>query len=357
VTDAGSTPGALEAHGGWVALLADLVEGVDLGADRARAALTEVLAGSVDEARLAALLMGLAAKGPGPAELDGMVDAMQDAALHLDLGDPDGVVDIVGTGGAPTRRVAAINVSTMACFVAAGAGARVCKHGNRKASSTSGSMDVLESLGVAIDLPPDAVRRCVDEVGVGFAFARVFHPAMRHAAPVRTSLGIPTVFNLLGPLSHPGGVRRSVLGVTDPERAAVMVEVLRRREAPRAMVVCGHDGTDELVTTGPTTVHEVRDGEVSTYQVHPADVGIDVASPDAVSGGDPQRNAEIARAVFAGDDGPRCDLVVLNAGAALVVAGVADSLIDGVSAARHSLVSGAAANRLERLATLSSTLV
>jgi anthranilate phosphoribosyltransferase len=356
MTDAGVPAGALDAHGGWPALIAALVAGEDLAPAAANAALTDILEGSVPESRIAALLVGLAAKGASAAELDGMVDAMRAAALPLDLTDVDGVVDIVGTGGAPTRRVAALNVSTMASFVAAGAGARVCKHGNRMASSTSGSMDVLEALGVGIELGPDGVRRCVDEVGIGFAFARVFHPAMRHAAPVRTALGIPTVFNLLGPLSHPGGVRRAVLGVSDPDKAAVMVDVLRRREAPRAMVVCGHDRTDELLTTGPTTVHELRDGDVRSYELDPTSLGLELVTAEEVAGGDPATNAAIANAVFAGKPGPHAELVALNAAAALVVAGVVDTLADGLDAARASIADGAAAERLDGLRTLTASL-
>jgi anthranilate phosphoribosyltransferase len=340
----------------WPNLVATLVAGADLDADQCRLALGDILAGNVDDARMAAFVVGLAAKGPSPAELAAMVEAMVAAATPLPLADPAATVDIVGTGGAARRRHAALNVSTMACFVAAAAGATVCKHGNRRASSTSGSFDLLEALGIPTDLDAAGVRRCVDEVGLGFAFARVFHPSMRHVAAVRTSLGVPTVFNVLGPLSHPAGVTRSLLGVADPALAPLMVDVLARRGSPRAMVVCGHGGTDELVTTGPTVVHELRDGSVTVYEFDPASVGLAVVDPVAVQGGTPQQNADIARRVFAGEPGPITDMVALNAAAAVVVAGMADTVADGLDAARTALANGSVAERYDALAALGARL-
>jgi anthranilate phosphoribosyltransferase len=352
MTGPDSGGGTSEVPGGWPAIIARLVAGEDLDAEQARFALGDVLEGSAGEARLAGLLVGLAAKGPSPTELEAMVDAMLDAAVPLVLSDPHSTTDIVGTGGSPRRREAALNVSTMAAFVAAGAGAVVCKHGNRRASSTSGSFDLLDELGVTVELDADGVRRCVDEAGIGFAFARVFHPAMRHAAPVRTALGVPTVFNVLGPLAHPGGVTRSVIGVGAPSLAPLMIDVLARRGSPRAMVVCGHDGTDEIVTTGTTRIHELRDGEVRVYDFDPASVGIAVVEAAQVQGGDPVRNATIARELFAGAGGPVADMVALNAAAVLVVAGRADSIADGLELARAALADGAASRRLETLVAL-----
>lgn len=336
----------------WVAIISALVAGAELDQGQARAAVTDVLHGNAGDVRLAALLVGLAAKGVTPTELTAMVEAMVALAEPLPLADATAVVDIVGTGGASRRRHAALNVSTMACFVAAGAGATVCKHGNRRASSTSGSFDVLEALGIPTELDAAGVRRCVDEVGLGFAFARVFHPAMRHAAAVRAMLGIPTVFNILGPLAHPAGVTRTLLGVRDPSLAPLMIDVLRRRGAPRAMVVCGHGDTDELVTTGPTTVHELRHGEVQVFEFDPTSVGLAVVEPSAVAGGTPQRNADIAAEMFAGAQGPLTDMVALNAGAALVVGGHADSIGEGLAMAQTSLANGSAAARLEALVSL-----
>lgn len=336
----------------WSDVLATLVAGRDLPAPWAAAAITDTLGGRADDAQLAGFLVGLAAKGVRPEELDAMVTAMLDAATPLELTDPAGTIDIVGTGGAPRRLEAALNVSTMAAFVAAAAGATVCKHGNRRASSTSGSFDLLEALGVPTDLDAPGVRRCVDEVGIGFAFARTFHPAMRHAAGVRSSLGIPTVFNLLGPLSHPARLTRVVLGVASPDLAERVADTLVRRGSPRAMVVCAHDATDELVTTGPTTIHEVRTGGVERWELDPASLGIEVVAPEAIAGGDPQRNAEIAAAVFAGGGGAVSELVALNAAAALVVAEVVATLPEGLERARRALADGSAGAKVAALTAL-----
>jgi anthranilate phosphoribosyltransferase len=277
----------------------------------------------------------------------GMVHAMLDAAAPLELGVD--AIDIVGTGGAPARRKAALNVSTIACFVAAGAGASVCKHGNRAASSTSGSFDLLEALGVPVDLPAATVVRCVQEAGVGFAFARAFHPAMRHAAPVRAEIGVPTVFNVLGPLSHPGHLRRQVIGVPDPAMAERMVRVLAATGSVHAMVVSGHDSLDELSTTGPSIVHEWCDGELRRYEVTPEDVGLARATPESLAGGDAQANVARAKQVLSGEPGAVRDIVVLNAAAGLVVAGIADDLTAGVVAAQASIDEGRAAAALDRL--------
>ncbi|MCU0310328.1 MAG: anthranilate phosphoribosyltransferase [Acidimicrobiales bacterium] len=340
---------SLEELGGWPEVLGLLAARTDLPRALASAAVGSILAGEATDAQLGGFLIGLRAKGEAVDEVTAMVEAMLAAAAPIELPPGPEAVDIVGTGGAPTRRVHALNVSTMASLVATGAGARVVKHGNRKASSTSGSVDLLEALGVVVDLDGDGVARCVRDAGMGFCFARAFHPAMRHAAAVRTELGVPTVFNLLGPLSHPAGVTRQVLGVSDPALAPLVVGVLREREAPRAMVVSAHDGTDELVTTGPTTVHELRDGRVDTYELQPGDLGLTQVDPGEVAGGDPAANAAIARRVLAGEHGPYRDIVVLNAAAALVVAGIVDALGEGLALAAASIDSGAAAAVLARL--------
>lgn len=336
----------------WAALLSDLVAGRDLSGEWAASAIADTLNGSAGDARLAGLLVGLAAKGVSAVELDAMVGAMLAAATPLELTDPVGTIDIVGTGGAPRRREAALNVSTMSALVAAAAGATVCKHDNRRASSTSGSFDLLEALGIPTELDAAGVRRCVDDIGVGFAFARTFHPAMRHAAPVRTALGIPTVFNILGPLSHPAGLTRMLLGVGDPDLAPRVAETLLRRGSPRAMVVCGHDATDEIVTTGTTTIHEVRDGAVAVWELDPEALGIDIVPTSAVAGGDPQRNATIATEVAAGGGGPVADLVALNAAAALVVAGRVDTVADGLAPARAALADGSVTAKIDALRAL-----
>ncbi|MTA45322.1 MAG: anthranilate phosphoribosyltransferase, partial [Actinobacteria bacterium] len=233
----------------WPALLSTLVAGSDLTSEQAGDALREILAGAATDAQIAAFLIALRMKGETIGEVSAMVDAMLESAAPIELPAGPDAIDIVGTGGAPSRRAHALNVSTMASFVAAGAGARVVKHGNRKASSTSGSFDLLEALGIPLELDGPGIAHCVSEAGIAFCFARSFHPAMRHAGPVRTQLGVPTVFNFLGPLSHPARVQRQVIGVSDLRIAPIVVGVLQQRGAPRALVVSGDDGMDEFTTT------------------------------------------------------------------------------------------------------------
>jgi anthranilate phosphoribosyltransferase len=345
----------LEQLGGWPAVLGPLSSGHDLDADLAHAALCEILAGEASDARIAGLIVGLRIKGETIDEVSGMVDAMLDTCEPITL--PDGAVDIVGTGGSPTRRLHALNVSTMASLVAAAAGVPVCKHGNRKASSTSGSFDLLDELGVAIELDAEAVATCVHQVGVGFAFARAHHPAMRFVGPVRAELGIPTVFNLLGPLSHPGRVQRQVIGVGDARVVDLVAGVLASRGAPRAMVVHGADSLDEITLTGPTTVHEVVDGHVRVYELQPADLGLAPRSATELRGGDPAANAELARGVFAGEQGAVRDIVLANAAAGLWVGGVVDTLTDGIDRAAAAIDSGRVQATLERLVQVSNEAV
>ncbi|CAB4323988.1 MAG: anthranilate phosphoribosyltransferase [Actinobacteria bacterium] len=346
----------LEPFGGWSGLIGTVMNGEDLTGDQSGAALREILRGAATDAQIAAFIVALRMKGETIAEVTGLVGAMMESAAPIELPIGPDPIDIVGTGGAPTRRLHALNVSTMASFVAAGAGARVVKHGNRKASSTSGSFDLLEALGVAVELDGAGVARCVAEAGIGFCFARSFHPAMRHVGPVRTQLGVPTVFNYLGPLSHPAGVLRQVIGVSDPRLAATVVGVLAQRGSPRAMVVTGSDGMDELTTTGPSTLHELRDGSVSSRQFDPGEVGIAVVAPSAIAGGDAAANARIAERVFGAESGAHRDIVCLNAAAGLVVGGVVDDLATGVAAAQRSIDSGAARRVLDRLVEVCAEL-
>lgn len=344
---------AIDAHGGWPSVLGRLTNGDDLTREEAGAALATVLAGEATPAQLAALIIALRIKGETVDELAGMVGAMLDAAATLDL--PADTVDIVGTGGSPRRRAHALNVSTMACFVAAGAGTTVCKHGNVRASSTSGSFDLLAALGVPYDLDPARVSALVNEVGVGFCFARAFHPAMRHAGPVRSELGVPTVFNVLGPLSHPGRVTRQVLGVGDARLLDLVAGVLATRDATHALVVHGSDQLDELTLSGPTDVREVRHGEiVASFVVNPEDLGLPVVASNDMPGGTPDDNAAIARALLDGEPGPAHDIVALNAGAAIYVGGQADSLAEGLELARASIAGGAARHVLDRLVAAST---
>lgn len=347
----------IEELGGWRTVLGELTAGRELTPALATAAMGAVLAGEATPAQIAGFIVALRMKGETVGEVSALVDAMLAAAAPIEL--PVGVeaIDIVGTGGSPSRRVHALNVSTMACFVVAGAGVSVCKHGNRKASSTSGSFDLLDALGVAVDLDGAGVARCVADAGVGFCFARAFHPAMRHAGPVRAELGVPTVFNFLGPLSHPARLRRTVIGVSDPAMAPTVVGVLQARGLERAMVVHGRDGMDELTLTGPSTVFELRDGEVHEYELDPADLGLAVVPAEAIRGGDEHTNADLARRVLGGEQGPYRDIVTLNAAAGLVVGGAAQTLADGLEAARASIDKGLAAATLQRLVELSAELV
>lgn len=349
--------GAFAAAGAWPGVLRTLLAGEQLEGAVCRGALERVLAGEATPAQIAAFIVGLRMKGEAPEEVAGLVDAMLAAAAPLDLEDPDGTVDLVGTGGATALAGRAVNVSTMASLVAAAAGATVCKHGNRKASSTSGSTDLLEALGVEVDLDGPGVARCVSEVRVGFAFARVFHPAMRHVAPVRTELGVPTVFNVLGPLSHPGRVGRQLLGVSDPRLLDLVPEVLAHRGARMAWVVHGDDGLDELTTTATSEIVEVVEGEVTRrFRLDPEGLGLAPATLGDIGVGDPQQNAAAARDLLDGRPGPVRDMVLLNAGAALLIAGVVDDLPAGLEAAAAAVDGGDAARTLGGLVALSREL-
>ncbi len=343
----------LAARGGWPGVLRPLLAGEDLTAAHARAALTEVLDGAATSAQLAAFLVALRMKGETVEEMRGLVAAMRDAAEHVEL--PAGLVavDTCGTGGGASRRLSAFNVSTIASFVIAGAGVAVCKHGNRAASSTSGSADLLEAMGATIDLGPAGVVRCVREAGMGFCFAPRFHPAMRHAGPTRREVGVPTVFNFLGPLANPAGVRRQVVGVSDPVMAERMVGVLEATGTERALVVFGHDGLDELTTTTTSTVLELREGAVRVSEVDPTALGIPRAEPEAIRGGDAGANVVLARRVLDGEHGPHRDLVLLNAAAGLVAGGVADDLAGGYEAAVASVDDGTAARVAEQMVVIS----
>jgi len=334
--------------GGWPRVLGRLVEGEDLTDREAAAGLATILAGEATPAQIAAFIVALRLKGETVEEVAGMVGAMLDAAAPLEL--PPDTVDIVGTGGSPRRRVKALNVSTMACIVVASAGATVCKHGNLKASSTSGSFDLLGELGIGYDLDGPALAAVVRDVGLGFCFARTFHPAMRHAGPVRAELGVPTVFNVLGPLSHPGRVTRQVVGVGDGRLIDLVAGALAARGSRHALVVHGDGALDELALTGPTAVREVRDGEVvAVYTIEPADAGLAPVGVDDLPGGDAAANAAIARDLFAGAPGPARDIVTLNAGAGLYVAGACDSIADGVERARDAIDRGDAGAMLQRI--------
>lgn len=340
--------------GGWPELLGKLTLRRDLTRAEAEVAMTAILSGDTTDAQIAGYIVALRIKGETVEELQGMVEAMLAAAERVDLaseGVVGPVVDVVGTGG---DRAHSINVSTLAALVVAGAGGQVCKHGNRAASSSTGTADVLEALGVRIDCGPEEVARCVAQAGIGFCLAPRFHPAMRHVGPVRREMGIPTAFNFLGPLANPAGVRRLMIGVSDGSMAERMVGVLAARDCEHAMVVHGDDGLDELTISTTSTVVELRDGTIDTYKVDPSQLGIEAAPQSALRGGDAQENASLARKVLEGESGPRREIVCLNAAAALVVAGLADGLAAGLEQARASIDGGHAASVLDKLVAASN---
>lgn len=340
----------IETIGGWPGVLRPLTEGRDLSVADAALAMDEILAGNATAAQIAALIVALRMKGECVDEMAGMVRSMYAAATPLDLGDAiTKAVDIVGAGGAVARQQAALNVSTMACFVAAGAGAVICKHGNRKASSTSGAFDFLDAIGIPDSVDPDVVVRCVQKAGIGFAFARTFHPCMRFAAPVRAEIGIPTVFNILGPLANPAHVRRQVVGVGDAVQGAKMIQVLQANGSEHAMVVVGDGPIDEFSLTGASHVFELRDGGITEYDVTPESVGLSRVRPEELRGGDGQRNAQLFTELLDGAPGPVRDIVAFNAGAGLVVAGLAADLANGIEAAQSSIDDGLAKGAYERL--------
>ena len=354
-------PVTFEALGGWPGVLGRLVARDDLQAAEARAALGEILAGQATPAQIAAFAVALRLKGETVDEMSGLVRAMLDHAEALSV-DGD-LVDTCGTGGDRSRT---INVSTIAAFVVAGAGARVCKHGGRAATSIAGSADVLEALGVIIDLGPAGVTRCVEEVGMGFCFAPRFHPAMRFAAPVRAELGVPTVFNFLGPLANPGRVCFQVIGVSDPAMAEKMLGVLARNGCRRAMVVHGADNLDELSTTGPTDVVELLepvpgaaadDLEVRLRRsiIDATDLGLPRVHLEDLRGSDAGANAAVVQRVLGGELGPKRDIVVLNAAAALVVCGRVADMAAGVEAAASAIDDGRARRVLDDLVRVSQS--
>lgn len=334
-------------------ILAKLLRREDLTAPEASLALSAILRGEATDAQVAGFAIGLRAKGETVVEISALVRTMLEFAQKVPVPDQwhsEGLVDTCGTGG---DRSGTVNVSTMAALVVAGAGARVAKHGNRAASSACGSADVLEALGVTLELGPDGVARCLEEAGIGFCFAPVFHPALRFAGPARRELGVPTTFNFLGPLANPARVRRQIVGVSDPAMAELLIEVLGELGASHAWVVYGDDGLDELTTTTTSHVLELHEGVVRYFVVDPAAHGLRLARPGDLLGGDAARNAAIAREVLDGSAGPVRDIVVLNSAAALVVAGYAEDLDEGIVKATASLDRGHARAGLATLIEVS----
>lgn len=337
----------------WSETLGRVVAGAVLSAEETDALMADVLAGKAVPEQLAGLLCVLRSRGVTADELSGFARALRAAGLPLPVSSSvlGRAVDTCGTGGDGAHT---INVSTLAALVVAGAGVPVVKHGNRASSSLAGSADVLEALGVVVDLPPPAVIDCLHDSGIGFCFAPRFHPALRHAAPVRRALGIGTIFNLLGPLANPAGVKRQVVGVSHSATAHLMMSVLVAQGSEHVFVVHGHDGLDEVTTTTTTAVVEFVDGETRSYVIDPTTFGIDSASTDALRGGVTEHNAQRARAILNGEAGPQADLVAVNAAAAFLVADEVTTWGEGVELARAVLGDGRAAKTLEQLVSASA---
>ena len=322
-----------------------VASGRHLSADEAAEVLEVIMAGDASESQIAGLLIGLRTKGETVDEIAGLARTMRALAAPVATARA-ALVDTAGTGGGRST----FNVSTTAALIAAGAGCAVAKHGNRSATGRSGSADVLEALGVRIDLSPEAVGTCIDELGFGFMFAPRHHQATRFVIPVRKELAVRTIFNFLGPLTNPAGARRQVVGVSDPGYLETIAGALALLGVERALVVSSQDALDEMSISAPTTVVEVDGPDLKTYTVSPEDCGLATSrDPDATRGGSPEENAATTRAIFAGETGPRRDLAVLNAGAAIYAAGRADDLAGGVAAAQAALDDGAATRTLDAL--------
>jgi anthranilate phosphoribosyltransferase len=331
-------------------LIEKLTRHEDLTTDEAAAAMVEVMDGRAAPAQISGLLIGLAMKGERPPEIVGLARTMRAHAVKLSRRF-DHVFDTCGTGG---DGAGTFNISTCAALVVAACGVRVAKHGNRAASSLSGSADVFEALGVRVTAPPIVVERCLEDAGIGFFFAQTFHPSMKHAAAARRELGVRTAFNLLGPLTNPAGAARQLVGVPRPEFTELMARALMLLGSERAWVVHAADGIDELSTTGYTKISECRDGAVNTFYLHPADVGLAKSTVAALKGGNAHDNAAILQRILAGERGAPRDVVLLNAGAALFVAGETSSVQDGIARAAQAIDSGQARRTLDRLVAIST---
>ncbi len=325
------------------------VEGTHLTRAQAAAAVDAMLDGGAPVSQIAALLVALRIKGETPDEIAGAAQALRSRAEKVNV-PLDHLIDTCGTGGDSSHT---FNISTAAAFVAAAGGARVAKHGNRAVSSKCGSADVLAALGVEVELPAEAVAACINECGIGFLFAPRHHAAMRHVAPVRKDLGLRTLFNLLGPLANPAGARRQLLGVYAPRLVPVMARTLLELGCDRAFVVHGDGGLDEISTSGPTRIAEVRDGSLREFELSPEDVGLPRAPLEELRGGDAAHNAALLLGVLRGEPGAKRTAVLINAGAALAAAGVCETIIEGVELAKAAIDSGAALARLEQLITIS----
>jgi anthranilate phosphoribosyltransferase len=330
-------------------LLAKVAGNTALTREESARAFDRMMSGEATPSQMGALLMALRVRGETVDEITGAVTAMRAKMLKVDA--PPNAIDIVGTGG---DAKGSFNISTCAAFIVAGAGVPIAKHGNRALSSRSGAADVLGALGVKIELTPEQVRDCIHEAGIGFMFAPAHHPAMKNVGPTRVELGTRTIFNLLGPLSNPAGVKRQMVGTFSKQWVEPMAQVLKNLGSESVWVAHGSDGLDEISISGPTSIAALENGTVRTFEVKPEDIGIKALPHDAVRGGDADTNAATMRSVLNGDKSAFRDVSILNAAAALIVAGKAKDLAEGAKIAAHSLDSGAAATRLEKLVAVSN---
>jgi anthranilate phosphoribosyltransferase len=331
------------------ALLAKVATGASLALEESAQAFDTMMSGEATPSQMGALLMALRVRGETVEEITGAVSTMRAKMLRVDA--PPDAVDIVGTGGDASG---SYNISTCAAFIVAGVGVPIAKHGNRALSSRCGAADVLGALGVSINLSPEAISRCIAEAGIGFMFAPNHHPAMKHVGPTRVEIGTRTIFNLLGPLSNPAGVKRQMVGVFSRHWVEPLASVLKNLGSQRAIVVHGSDGLDEITTAGPTTMASLENGTIRTFEIAPEDLGLERVRPEAVRGGTAEENAAALYSVLKGAPGPFRDIAVLNAAAALMVADRAASLEDGIRLARKSIDSGEAEGRLDRLIAVSN---
>jgi anthranilate phosphoribosyltransferase len=327
----------------WPDVLERILSGEGLSRGEARQAMASVMEGDASEAQIAAFLVALRAKGETADEMTGFVDAMAEASVNVDVGEP--VADSVGTGG---DRADTFNISTTAAFIAAGAGVKIAKHGNRSASSQTGSADLLEALGFDLEMEPERTVEMIQTVGFGFFYAPAYHPAMRHAGPVRRSLGLRTVFNFLGPLTNPAAAQFMAVGTSDLAMAPLMIEVLRNRGAEAAFVFAGHEGLDELSTMGMSTIHRLKDGEITIAEFTPADFGVPKATPDDLRGGDAATNVAITEAILDGEPGPKRDIALVNAAPIIVAAGLAEGFTEGIELGGAAVDAGDARAVLDR---------
>ena len=325
-----------------------LIEGKPLSTDQAAQVMNEIMEGEVTPAQFGAFVTALRLKGETVEEITGLVKTMRAKAIPVLIKEP--VIDVVGTGGDGKNT---FNISTAAAFVVAGTGLKVAKHGNRAASSQSGAADVLEALGVKFDLNAEQVQKSVEEVGIGFMFAPAFHPAMKYAGPPRREIGIRTVFNVIGPLTNPAGVRTYLLGVAETSLVEKLALVLQSLDCDHALVVHGEDGLDEITLTGKSQVCELKDGKIHTYTIEPGDFGMVKASLDDLKGGTAEENAALLQDILSGKKGPQRDIVILNAAAALVAGNKVESVEEGIKTATEAIDKGQALDKLKRLVEFS----